>query len=127
MNPCLNCGACCACYRVSFYWAEAQPNGHVPEQLTVPVTPHRIAMLGTNQPRPRCVALLGDVGEQVRCSIYARRPTPCRDLKPSWSEGIQNEQCDKARTAWGLPPLEPPQPTVPNEPTIPDGDLPRVA
>ncbi|HBP8873638.1 TPA: YkgJ family cysteine cluster protein, partial [Escherichia coli] len=22
-NPCMRCGACCAFFRVSFYWAEA--------------------------------------------------------------------------------------------------------
>ncbi|EGR9493162.1 YkgJ family cysteine cluster protein, partial [Escherichia coli] len=22
-NPCMTCGACCAFFRVSFYWAEA--------------------------------------------------------------------------------------------------------
>ncbi|EMK5322830.1 YkgJ family cysteine cluster protein, partial [Escherichia coli] len=23
LNPCMTCGACCAFFRVSFYWAEA--------------------------------------------------------------------------------------------------------
>ncbi|OZZ73507.1 zinc/iron-chelating domain-containing protein, partial [Klebsiella pneumoniae] len=23
INPCMTCGACCAYFRVSFYWAEA--------------------------------------------------------------------------------------------------------
>ncbi|MBB8903342.1 YkgJ family cysteine cluster protein, partial [Escherichia coli] len=23
LNPCITCGACCAFFRVSFYWAEA--------------------------------------------------------------------------------------------------------
>jgi hypothetical protein len=30
-NPCVSCGACCAHFRVSFYWAEADdaPGGIV--------------------------------------------------------------------------------------------------
>ncbi len=26
-NPCINCGACCAYFRVSFYWAESTEGG----------------------------------------------------------------------------------------------------
>lgn len=40
LNPCMSCGACCAYFRVSFYWAEADDaGGSVPAQLTEPVTP----------------------------------------------------------------------------------------
>ncbi|MEX0951539.1 MAG: YkgJ family cysteine cluster protein [Gammaproteobacteria bacterium] len=119
-NPCMTCGACCAYFRVSFYWAEAEPYGPVPANLTTPVTPHRLAMCGTNQSRPRCQALLGDVGNAVRCTIYEQRPEPCRQLQPSWSAGQADEQCDKARIAWGLSPLSPPDPNPQtSEPALP--------
>lgn len=40
LNPCMTCGACCACFRVSFYWAEGDDaSGRVPASLTEPVTP----------------------------------------------------------------------------------------
>lgn len=39
-NPCMTCGACCAYFRVSFYWAEASDGGGtVPVDLTEPLTP----------------------------------------------------------------------------------------
>lgn len=106
-NPCLRCGACCAFYRVSFYWAEgedATPGG-VPLELTEKLNGFFCALSGTNQKQPRCAALEGAIGAGTRCAIYSRRPTPCRELQASWSQGEANERCDKARAAWGLPPL----------------------
>jgi len=102
-NPCLTCGACCACYRVSFYWAETDEatQGGVPVNMTF-----RAVMKGTNQPEPRCVALEGEIGLRVRCAIYERRPGPCRDLPFSGRDGLREEKCDKARAAWNLPLLE---------------------
>ncbi|MDX1269447.1 MAG: YkgJ family cysteine cluster protein, partial [Oceanisphaera sp.] len=29
-NPCLTCGACCAFFRVSFYWGEIHSDFQVP-------------------------------------------------------------------------------------------------
>ena len=57
-NPCLRCGACCAHFRVSFYWAEADPSrgGTVPADLAEDLTPVLSCMKGTNQARPRCAA-----------------------------------------------------------------------
>ena len=108
-NPCLACGACCAHFRVSFYWAEAEPflGGKVPPELTSRLTPHRAVMQGTDCSRPRCAALEGAVGEQVQCTIYERRPSPCRELEPSWLRGETSDKCDAARRAHGLPPLTP--------------------
>lgn len=40
LNPCMSCGACCAFFRVSFYWAEgSDAGGCVPVELTEPVSP----------------------------------------------------------------------------------------
>jgi len=109
INPCLTCGACCAYYRASFYWAEsdlAQPDG-VPSELTEKMNDFRLFMRGSSGSKPRCIALMGFIGKKVHCSIYDRRASVCRDFPPSWENNIHNERCDKARTAWGLAPLTP--------------------
>ncbi|STS90034.1 putative ferredoxin [Klebsiella variicola] len=78
INPCMTCGACCAYFRVSFYWAEADDaGGLVPSALTEPLTPFLRCMSGTNQRQSRCAALSGDIGDAVHCTIYENRPSPC--------------------------------------------------
>ncbi|MFY7855105.1 MAG: YkgJ family cysteine cluster protein [Rubrivivax sp.] len=95
---CQRCGACCACFRVSFYWGEADdaPGGTVPAALTEPVSPLHRCMRGTSRTPSRCVALEGRVGESVRCGIYAQRSSTCREVQPG------DAQCLKARRAHGL-------------------------
>jgi len=109
MHPCLSCGACCAHYRVSMHWSEADSSlgGVTPVALTEPCGPHVLAMRGTWQSQPHCVALVGQVGGAVGCSIYAQRPSPCRELQAAWEHGEPSEQCDRARTAYGMAPLTP--------------------
>ncbi len=96
---CQTCGACCASFRVSFYWAEADdaPMGTVPASLTRAVSPHLRCMDGTQAHPVRCVALRGEVGRQVGCAIYDQRSTTCRDVQPG------DAQCRKARQRWRLP------------------------
>ncbi len=80
-NPCMHCGACCAYFRVSFYWAEMKSGGGVvPDEFTEPLTPFLSCMKGTNEKQPRCEKLIGEVGECVSCAIYEQRPSPCREL-----------------------------------------------
>lgn len=106
LNPCMTCGACCAYFRVSFYWAEADDaGGQVPTRLTEPVSPFLRCMGGTNQRNSRCVALEGNPGKQVRCGIYENRPSPCREFAMSGENGIANDACNRARAKYGLPPL----------------------
>jgi Fe-S-cluster containining protein len=114
-NPCLTCGACCARFRVSFYWGEtdAIKGGKVPFVLTEQVTRFRLCMQGTNQTNPRCVALKGKIGTRVTCSIYSHRPSTCREFGIRW-EGdkicvtkIELIRCNQARATWGLPLLPP--------------------
>ena len=112
-NPCRSCGACCAYYRVSFYWGEVDkaPGGYVPSEMTKPEPPFYHVMKGTDRNPPRCIALEGEVGHSVRCAIYERRPSPCHDFGVHWEHGrilIDEEdlrRCNQARLAWGLPPL----------------------
>ncbi|WXL27322.1 YkgJ family cysteine cluster protein [Ectopseudomonas mendocina] len=109
-NPCLTCGACCAFFRVSFFWGECQSaGGTVPDDKVVQISPHRVAMIGTDAKPVRCTALMGTVGEGVRCTLYEHRSTPCREFEASWVDGVHNPRCDDARRAHGLPPLTPPQ------------------
>jgi len=108
-NPCLTCGACCAHFRVSFFWGEClSAGGTVPDNLVIQVGPHRVAMSGTEARPARCTGLLGEVGSVVRCTLYEQRSSPCREFGASWYDGEANPRCDAARAAHGLPPLTPP-------------------
>ncbi len=108
-NPCINCGACCAYYRASFYWAEIdEASGTVPTNLTQQISPFMRAMKGTLAQPPRCVALSGEIGKNVACTIYEKRSSTCQEFPVSWENGIHNERCDKARIAHGLEPLKAP-------------------
>lgn len=95
---CQRCGACCAHFRVSFYWAEADdaPGGTVPVALTEAVSPQLRCMRGTARTPVRCVALQGEPGHAVACSIYAQRSSSCRSVEPG------DAQCLKARAALQL-------------------------
>ncbi|WP_174521883.1 YkgJ family cysteine cluster protein [Obesumbacterium proteus] len=108
-NPCISCGACCGYFRVSFYWAEADDaGGLVPASLTEQVNPYMRCMQGTNTKKPRCINLRGEIGQNVMCSMYENRPSPCREFSQSWEFGEPNEACDRARAAYGLAALTPP-------------------
>ena len=100
--------------------------------MTEQVTPHMVAMKGTNQKSPRCIALTGEIGRSVACSIHTVRSSVCRAFPASYSDGEHNVDCDRARARVGLVPLtladwltvvENPDPP-PVEPTTP---RPRVA
>lgn len=106
LSPCLDCGACCATFKVSFHWSElASAGGTVPNEWTAQVNPHRNCMQGTQKKSPRCTALQGVIGEAVSCAIYVDRPSPCRDFNHALAAGPYNEFCDKARLKHGLFPL----------------------
>lgn len=111
VSPCLNCGACCSHFRVSFYWGDcASAGGTVPDDLVASISPSRVAMLGTDCKSPRCTALVGEVGKGTNCSIYEQRSSTCREFESSWTDGIHNADCDAARAAFGLAPIA--QPTL---------------
>lgn len=97
-NICQQCGACCASFRVSFYWAEAAESG-LPDEAVERLNQHLSCLAGTNQPQPRCHALVGEVGGTVACSRYAQRPSPCREVQPG------DDKCNRARAIHGLPPV----------------------
>ena len=105
-NPCMQCGACCACFRVSFYQGETDiTGGVVPVEMTEKVNDFIACMKGTNQKQPRCIKLQGEIGQSVACSIYTQRPSTCREFDPLLPDGEHNDACDRARATYGLPPL----------------------
>lgn len=93
-NPCMTC---CALFRVSFYWAEADDvAGQVPATLTEPLTlfyavwpAPTIARRAVVRCRGRCAS--------VGCAIYASRPSPCREFQMSGEGGLVNAASDRAR------------------------------
>ncbi len=97
-NPCITCGACCAAFRVSFYWAEVPPDSPA-AHLTQALTPVLSCMAGTDQAQPRCVAIDGEIGAHTACTIYQHRPSPCREVMPG------DDKCQRARERHHLPPL----------------------
>ena len=107
-NPCLLCGACCAAYRVDFHpaelvggefaWGDGDIKG-VPSEMTVRLLPNLVRMLGTDVTEPRCIALRGQIGVSVSCSIHPERPSPCREFDTC------HDACAKARAKHHLPPL----------------------
>jgi hypothetical protein len=104
MNVCQTCGACCAAFRVDFHPAELAGGifawgPGVPREMTAPVTPAIVRLCGTDGVVPRCVALAGEVGKTVACTIYDARPSPCREFD------ISHDACVRARQRHGLPPL----------------------
>ncbi|MCX7660296.1 MAG: YkgJ family cysteine cluster protein [Caldimonas manganoxidans] len=105
-NPCTRCGACCASFRVDFARDELdEAGGCVPAGLTVEVTDTIRRMRGTDHARPRCAALVGQVGVNAYCGIYEWRPSPCREFGALAPVGLPDEACTRARARHGLPPL----------------------
>lgn len=102
MSVCQSCGACCVSFRVDFHPAELAGGAFawgegVPLAMTLPVTPNIVRMRGTDDAPPRCIALAGQIGEAVNCTIYDGRPSPCREFD------IEHAACNRARQRCGLP------------------------
>ena len=60
MHPCQKCGACCASFRVSFYWIEAENyiENSVPQNLIEDLDMSTRCMKGTaHKHQPKCMAL----------------------------------------------------------------------
>ena len=109
-NPCLSCGACCSHFRVSFYFGELESHdgGWVPVAFTSKINDFRACMQGTESGEGRCVALRGTVGQTgISCSIYASRPSPCREFEAWLEDGMPNPDCQRVRAKHGLPSLPP--------------------
>lgn len=100
MSLCTACGACCCAYRVDFHPAELSGGAFawgkgVPAEMTLALTANLVRMKGSDSPG-RCIALDGEPGRSVSCSLYPERPGPCRELE----EG--SDACLRARRRMGL-------------------------
>lgn len=106
-SSCTCCGACCATYRVIFPVAETDRvrDAGVPAELTLNLKDGFCRMRATATKPQRCIALLGEVGKNVSCSIYAQRPSPCRAFAPDAGGGHGDIACGNARRQHGLSPL----------------------
>lgn len=106
-NPCLNCGACCSHFRVSFYQGELKSlGGWVPDELTKSINPFFMAMKGTECGNKDCIALEKKASGQVGCSIYENRPSVCRSYLVWDENGNPNEKCQQLRKQKGIPLLQ---------------------
>lgn len=77
----------------------------MPEALADEISPTLCRMRGTDHVSPRCAALVGRIGDQVRCGIHEWRPSPCREFGLRAPLGIGDEACARARRRHGLAPL----------------------
>ena len=106
LSVCQRCGACCATYRVTLPRCELDSaGGVVPANLTEPYTPTTACMREHSEHPRHCIALAGDIGTHVDCTIYDRRPAACREFAPLAALGLGDEACDEARRHCGLAPL----------------------
>ena len=90
MIDCQTCGACCRGFTVE---VDVQDEVHprlVKQALFGPVMRERCG---------QCIALKGEVGKQVRCTIYEDRPQVCREFEQG------SAACDIARHLQRLPAL----------------------
>ncbi|MBW6086496.1 YkgJ family cysteine cluster protein [Escherichia coli] len=107
LNPCMTCGACCAFFRVSFYWAEADDaGGTIPARLTEQISPFHRCMSGTNQKNPPMYCPCRNPGQKMPAARYIKnRSSTCREFAMSGENGVVNEACNRARAKYGLTPL----------------------
>ena len=99
-HPCRTCGACCSTWAVQFERREAK--GPLRAYVVAAATPKHVVMAGTETEPARCSCLTGVVGGRSGCSIYAHRPSPCREVLASLEDGHRDPTCDEARARHGL-------------------------
>lgn len=103
---CQRCGACCqnpAVNRAEGYSAYVAIDDPKSKLLRDPAMRRRYVTFDADD-RPhlrlhddRCAALAGAIGREVRCTIYAHRPRPCRRVQPG------DADCMTARAEHGMP------------------------
>lgn len=77
----------------------------MPDSLADPEAGRTWRLRGTDYAQPRCIALIGQVGQEVACGIYRERPNPCREFAPLAEVGVFSSACNRARSRHGLPQL----------------------
>ena len=84
---CEKCGACC-----SFKWSWPIFKRDRSDAIGIPIEMQRTDYPLMKTENNRCVALDGEVGSKVKCSVYNCRPQACRLFEPG------SELCLEART-----------------------------
>lgn len=78
MLDCTTCGACCA-------WSDNWPEFTDETDAHMDGIPIELCDCDNGRMKcdgNRCLALQGDIGKRVSCSIYAHRPLVCREFQP---------------------------------------------
>lgn len=91
-SPCQSCGACCAYDR---NW----PRFSLESEADLALIPEALVALDKSGMRcqgDRCLALAGEIGKQVACTIYGLRPDVCRACQPG------DPECNIARAHYGF-------------------------
>ena len=111
---CDQCGACCRGHLL----VEAYQVDVLREPRLIEADLHRVGLsldqvMDDLAQEGRCLLIAGGthhpcgfLGADNRCSIYATRPTDCVGMQAG------DEQCQYAREAAGLPPLQPIEPAA---------------
>jgi len=87
---CTACGACCA-YSASWpAFIGAGDGAGIPEDL-IDFEHERMQCYGE-----RCSALVGEIGSDAQCSVYALRPLVCREFESG------SEDCIMVRLSFNL-------------------------
>lgn len=89
---CQACGACCA-------YSSAWPRFSLEDDAALALIAPSLVRAdggGMRCDGDRCAALVGMVGEETSCSIYATRPDVCRACQPG------DDECATARQRFGL-------------------------
>jgi Fe-S-cluster containining protein len=88
---CTSCGACCA-YSESWpvFIGDRDAEG-IPEEL-IDLERERMQCYAD-----RCAALVGTIGHQAKCSVYAMRPLVCREFEAGSAD------CLMVRRSFELP------------------------
>jgi Fe-S-cluster containining protein len=103
---CQSCGACCAFYvrdigtkrrSVVLFDAEAEKIPHLVHRLELPIFTYNYKMKRVGEPHEAtCIALAGELGKNVACTIYEQRPAGCRTFT------VGGKCCNEARVSIGL-------------------------
>ena len=91
-SPCQRCGACCA-------YDKNWPRFSLEAEEDIALIPEALVALDKSGMRcveNRCLALSGEVGKQVSCTIYGLRPDVCRTCMPG------DPECNTAREHYGF-------------------------
>ena len=104
---CQACGACCCNSAVNksekfIDYVEVKPKdalfhrrGLVKHLCVVnSIGETHLKLIGREQ---RCIALAGDLGADVRCTIYEVRPKPCRTVEPGSEECLARRKDQKIK------------------------------